>query len=214
MGRSDGIWAESNAETYIRALRMMNREALPRAVAESLNAPAEAIEKEAKRNVERRLTVRTKFTTNSIRQDRHARGNNFARMHSRVGTLSPYLPIQDEGGVIEADRDKLPLPTLAARTGRNPRKSIARRYAMNRLGEFGSGGRFFIGTSRRGRTGIYERLARRVRMIRSLEETRVRIPPTRWYSDPLAKYGNRHFIGAQFKRAAQRELRKVTRRTR
>ena len=200
--------ADIETQSYMRAMRAIGRQALPRAVAEALNAAADASAAEAKRNVQRRLIVRTAFTLRSIRQDRTARGTNFVTMHSRVGSNSPYLPIQDEGGTITAEKNRIPLPTLGARTGRSIRRSIATRYRMNRMGDFGSGSKFFIGKSRRGRVGIYERMARRIRMIRSLEETRVKIPATRWFSDAIARFGTPQFIRAKFIAAARRQLRR------
>lgn len=209
--RASGFWADVDTKAYTHAMRMLDREALPRTVAAALNSPAEAIARESKRNVERRLIVRTKFTTNSIRQDRTARGQNFRTMHSRVGTLSPYLPIQDEGGEVKAQRQRIPIPTLDARTGRNARRAIASRYRMDRMGAFSKGSRFFMGRSRSGRQGIYERMANRVRMVRNLEHSSVRVPASRWWSDAVARYGTAQFIRAQFIRAAEAELAKVRR---
>jgi hypothetical protein len=205
--------ADVDTRSYMQAMRIIGRDALPRAVAAALNAPAEAITRESRRNVERRMIVRTRFTLNSIRQDRTARGRNFRTMHSRVGSISPYLAIQDEGGTIRAQDQKIPIPTLQARTSRTIQRSIARRYRMNAMGTFSVGSQFFMGRPRGGRRtlGIWERHrgGRRIRLIRNLEHRQVRIKPTRWYSDAVARYGTQQFIAAQFHRAAERELRRA-----
>lgn len=213
------FWADVDTRSYMMALNLIDREALPRAVAATLNAPADAIAKESRRNVEKRMTVRTKYTTNSIKQDRTARGTNFRTMHSRVGTMSPYLPIQDEGGTIRANRSRIPIPTLASRTGRSFARKVATRYRMKRLGQLGGGSpNVFMGRPRGGNrpVGIYERYGknRRLRMLRNLESSSVRIKPTRWFADPLRKYGTRQYMGAQFKKHARAELNRVTRRAR
>ena len=82
---------------------------------------------------------------------------------------------------------------------------------MDRLGQFARGSRFFMGTSRSGKPGIYERMANRVRMIRNLAQSRVRVPASRWWSDAVDRYGSPQFIRAQFIRAAEAELAKVRR---
>ena len=201
--------ADVETKSYTLAMRVIGKTAVPRAVATALNATAEAVTKQAIRNVRRKLIVRTQFTLRSIRQLRTARGTNLKTMHSRSGSISPYLAIQDEGGTIRASKQKIPLPTLQARTGRSIQRRIASRYRMNRLGGFGKGSKFFITRSRRGRWGIYERMARRIRMIRSLEEPSVRVPGVQWFSDAVGRFGTRQFINAQYIKAARNELRRA-----
>jgi hypothetical protein len=191
------------------AMRIISRDALPGAVAEMLNATAEASANEGKRSVQRKMIVRTKFTTNSIRQDRHARGSNIAAMYSRAGSISPYLAIHDEGGVKNAESSRVSIPTIQARTSRSIRKSIATRYRMNRLGTLRGNPKYFIGrpSANRGRLGIYERRpGNKLRMIRNLESYRVRIPKTRWWTNAVGRYGTTQFMRAQFERSARRRL--------
>lgn len=202
--------ANVEMKSYITAMKIISRDALPDSVAECLNSAADASQKQMKKNVSKDMTVRTPFTLKSIKQDRTARGNNIARMFSRVASVSPYLPIHDEGGTKEAKNKKIPIATDTARTGKNPKKKIARRFYINRI-QFGDG-RFFIGKPKGGgrRLGIYERTNKnkKLRMIRNLESSSVRIKKNNWFSGAIKKYGTSQFIAAQFKRAAQKRLKR------
>ena len=208
MPRSD-FSVSVDTRAYMHAMRIIGRDALPSAVAEMLNNTADAVANEAKRNVQRQLIVRTKFTTNSIRQDRHARGPNIAAMYSRAGSISPYLAIHDEGGQINADNQRIPIPTLQARTSRSIRKRIATRYAMNRMGPMRGNPKYFMGRPRGSRraVGIYERRpGNKLRMLRNLSERNVTIRRTNWWSSSVRRYGTTQFMRAQFERAARRRL--------
>jgi len=211
---SRGWSANVDTRSYMTAMRILGKRVLPAVMADTLNGVAAANAKQMKKNVEKRMIVRTKFTTNSIRQDRHARGTDISRMFSRVGSVSPYLAIHDEGGTIKAKSKKIPIPTLQARTSRSKQRRIARRYAMNRIdiGENQSYGKFFMGKPRGGnrRAGIYERHHnnKRLTMIRNIESGKVKIDPNHWFSDSLKKYGTHQFIQAQFKKHAKKRLRR------
>ncbi len=203
------FWVEPETQKYIRALKMIGGQALPEAIASSLNAPAAAIEKAARKNAQARLIIRTKFTINSIKQDRHARGLNVSKMFSRVGTSSTYLWKHDKGMVEKAERSRVPIPTLEARGGSESRR-IVRRYYMNAVGNLdGAGGKFFIGKPANQPSlpvGIYERTNKnnKIKMIRNLSQTQVKIPATNFYSDAEKKYGTEQYIRAQFIKNAER----------
>ena len=223
MAKGD-FWADVETKKYDTALRLLGRDAFPDTVALMLNRTADAVTNEALRNVNQRLIVRTKFTTNSLTNKRaspyaalnKAMGNNVDRMFSRAGSFSPYLAVQDEGGTVTAEGTRIPIPTIAARSSNSLRKAIARRYRMDRIGDVGTaqaeGGynRFFIGRPKGGGRplGLYERHAsnQRLRMIRRLTHSTVRVPATRWFSDAVKRFGTQQFIRAQFLRAARERL--------
>ncbi len=203
---NSGWSADVEIKGYMTTMKFISKEALPGAVVDTLNNTAQANERKMKKNVEKRMIVRTPYTLKSIKQDRHARGQNIARMFSRVGSISPYLAIHDEGGIVQAENKKIPIPTLQARTGKNIRKRIARRYKMN---EMDIGSNFFMGKPASRRLGIYERRKHRMVMIRNLESSQKKIDPNRWFSDSLKKYGTPQYIRAQFIRAAKKRLKRV-----
>lgn len=225
-----GFRAEVDNKTAIRALRIIGNEALPEVVAQALNETADAVTTAALKNINKRLIVRTKFTTGSLmRRGAHpykalnkARGRNVARMFSRAGTISPYLPLQETGGTVQARSSRIPIPTLAARRGQK-RRRISSPYSMRNLGDLDGSGRFFMGVPKGGNRplGIWERTNanKRLKLIRNLEKSTVWVPETNWYSDALRRYGTHQFIRSRFHRAANRRLRRYqprgrTRRTR
>lgn len=215
------FWADVETQKYMTALRIIDRDALPQAVALTLNRTADAVTNAARGNIERRLIVRTRFTTNSLTNQRarpfsalnKAMGASVDRMFSRAGSFSPYLLIQDAGGTISAGGRRLPIPTVAARTGQNLRRSIRKAYRMDQIGNVDSSGRFFIGRPKGGGRplGIYERHGnnKRLRMIRNLSQSSVTVPASRWFSDAVARFGTPQFIRAQFLRAARERLERM-----
>lgn len=209
MSRTGGVFnADFETQVLERALRYQGGTALPDAVAAALNETAASITRRSQDNVRRRLTVRAQYTLNSIKQDRHARGRVVERMFARTGTRSPYLPIQNRGGVIRARNRSVPIPTVAARTARSLNRRIAGRYAMNKMGNIGSDGRFFMGSPRGGGrpAGIWERHSgnRRLRLLRRLGNSQVTVPASRWFDDAIAAHA--HLAPARFRREANRRL--------
>ena len=222
--------ADVDTRAYMNAMRILGREVLPQVVADTLNETADAVTQRSLRYLKRRLITRTKFTTNSVTRAgakpykalNKARGNNIQRMFSRAGSISPYLGVQDMGGTQRSQKDRVPIPTLAARTAKNLSKSIARRYNLGKMGNIGTDGKFFIGRPKgekryKGRPlGLYERYSGngKLRLIRNLESTSVNVPASRWFSDAVEELGAPRLIRARFKRNAQRRLKRLSNRGR
>lgn len=185
-------------------LRRHEQRSLPDAVAEALNSTADAITIRSRLNVQRRLTVRTQFTVNSIRTKNRARGRNAARMFARTGTISKYLPIQNVGGEVRARSSRIPIPTVQHARGGSNRNVVRRRYHMNRLGSIRGSSRYFMGRGPSGTTGLWERDGRRLKMIRDLSRSAVRIEPTNWFNDAINEVAPT--VGARWRQAALRRL--------
>lgn len=216
--------ADVDTEAYMRAMRRLGNDILPEIIAETLNETADAVTKRSLRYLNSRLTVRTKFTTNSINRPaarpykalNKAKGHNLQRMFSRAGTISPYLSVQDQGATIRAKGDRVPIPTLNARTGKNLSRSIAGRYNLGRMGDIAGDGRYFIGEPKGGNRplGLYERTNKnhKLRMLRNLESRVVNVPKTSWHTDASEELGSPRFIRARFRRNAERRLKRLSRR--
>lgn len=218
--------ADIDTAAYARAMQRLLREEYPATVAETLNETADAVTKRSERYLKSRLTVRTKFTTNSLKRGaarpyhalNKAVGRNVTRMFSRAGSFSPYLGIQDTGGKQRPrSGSRYPIPTLRARIGRNAERRIAGRYNLGRMGDLGRNSRFFIGkpkpTGGSRPVGLYERRNnnKRLVMIRNLESRSVEIPASRWHRDAANELGSRRMIQARFRRAAQRRFARISR---
>jgi hypothetical protein len=214
--------ADVDTRAYMQAMRLLGKEVLPEVMAETLNQTADAVTARSLRNLQRRLTVRTKFTTNSLtragakpyRALNKARGTNTQRMFSRAGSISPYLGIQDTGDTKRAERSRVPIPTRNARTARSEQRSIARRYNLRNMGP--AKGAYLMGKPQGTDlpTGLYERKGRRLIMLRNLAHAQVTVPATRWHRDAADELGSPRLIAARFRRNAQRRLARMQSRRR
>lgn len=179
-------WADSDVKKWARTMKVLGLQAFPEAVAETLNISARQMVHDVKGNTNDSMIVRTTYTTNSIRQDRHAKGGNIDRMYSRAANRSPYLPLHDEGETVYAKHSKLPIPTMAARAG-NLKRPILSRYRMNSLGAVKNNPRYFMGKPKGGNrpTGIWERHSgnKKLRLIRRLSVSSAKIPRTDYFTD-------------------------------
>jgi hypothetical protein len=179
-------WADSEVQKWARTMKVLGLQAFPEAVAETLNQSARQMVHDVKGNANDSMIVRTTYTTNSIRQDRHAKGGNIDRMYSRAANRSPYLPLHDEGETVYAKHSKLPIPTMAARAG-NLKRAILPRYRMNSLGSVKGNSRFFMGKPKGGArpSGIWERHSgnKKLRLVRRLSVSSAKIPRTDYFTD-------------------------------
>lgn len=208
------IIVDTEITRLAETLNRLSSDYLPRAVAEALNAPAGLIEIHAKTEAKKDLIVRTPFTTNSIRQVGFARGKNINRMYSLVGSNSPYLYKHDKGETVKAKRSRIPIPMDRTRIGNDLRRQIRSKYRMNAMGGFKSNPTYFSGVPRgtiKGNkrvVGIYERSAgnTKLKLLRSLKTSKVKIPPTNWYTDTLKKYGTEKVVFDAFKMSAERMI--------
>lgn len=200
------IQVKSNVKAYMHALRIIGKKNLPGAVAATFNKGAAAIEHKARLNAKKDLIIRTPYTTNSIKQDRFAKGNDIGKMFSRVGSNSPYLYKHDEGGTVEAAKSKLPIPLLVSRGG-DLKKRVLRRLSLDKIGEMPNP-TFFMGVPKgKGRKpGIYERHGEKLKRIRSLSVSSVRIPATHFYTRAANQFGTVQFVNSTFITEANRRL--------
>lgn len=205
---------------YMMAMKIYSKEALPKAVAETLNRTADAVTKQQIKNVKKDLTIRTPFTLRSMEARgarpykalNKARGKNVDRMFSRAGTFSNYLWMQEDNFTKTGMNGPVPIPTLAARIGKNEKKSIRKKYrlAPGQSTKSGSGDNWFIGIPK-GKVkpkGLYERTNKnkKLRMLRNLEHDETKIKGTHFHSDSVKKYGTQQFIKAQFIKVSKRIL--------
>jgi len=216
----------------MQAMRLLGREVLPQVIAETLNETADAVTRRSLRYLQKRLTVRTKYTTNSLtragakpyRALNKARGTNIQRMYSRAGSMSPYLATQDTGESIRGSKRR-PIPTLNTRVSKSEAKSIAGRYNLGKMGDIAGDKRYFIGEPKGyakmkkhkgGPLGLWERYNKnkKIRLLRDLSEYQVDVPGTNWHRDAADEMGQQRFIRARFKRRAQQRLQRMSNRRR
>lgn len=221
------LTADTNTRAYMQAMKIVGKDALPVAVAKTLNGTATAVTKQQIRNVKRDLITRTKFTERSMQTIKRgeykaiglARGKDINRLFSRAGTVSPYLWLQEEDNTVSGIDGPKPIPTLAARISKNLNKAIRKQYRLKRTqslqpGAFGKSGyeRYFAGKPKGGDRpyGLYmrQRANKQLVMLRNLEHDEVKIKGTHFHSNAVKKHGTQQFISAQFYKNMTLELKK------
>lgn len=123
----------SNSKEFMRDLHRIPK-AMQQVTAATLTQTAQAVTKRSERNLGRTMIVRTPFTTRSLRTYKASPGRPIDRQDSVSGTISDYLPVQDEGGKIKAKGRKIPIPTNRLR-GADRKKKVSPKYRMNRSGD-------------------------------------------------------------------------------
>jgi hypothetical protein len=207
------IRANFEHKKYLNFLRAINKQAHAESVRNLLNFQAKGSEKQIKKTVKRKFEIRTKFTLNSIKQDRQPLGNNINRMFSRVVTVSPYLYKQEDG----ITEDKKSIPTLFTRAN-NFKKIVKKQFRQNQLGNFqydkSKARTYFLGTPKGGNRdyGIYMRSAKNKKLtkIRNVSRDNVKIKPTRFFSSSIQKYVELKTINKFFSLDAQKRLNEVS----
>jgi hypothetical protein len=216
VGSMNGFSAAFEDRVLIQSLRFRSAEALPNAIASTLNMTAHRIEQGSRENAKRKLTVRGKYTTNGIKQHRRARGRNADRMMAGVRIRSEYMAIQNAGGIVRAKRRRYPINTISSRSG-SMKNVVRRNLRMDRMGNFGEsyGGttRFFAGAPKgRGNIapGVYYRHANNKRLMRvvNLSERQVRVPESGFFDDAISTYASYRAMNNTFRAAAKVQLRR------
>ena len=216
---------DMNTDTrkWMVAMKLIGKDALPQSVAETLNVTADAVTKQQIKNANSDFIVRSKFTIGSMKVKRakpylalnKAGGKNIQRMFSRSGTFSKYLWKQEEGGTFEGLDGPVPIATIKARTGKNERKSIAKRFRISSSQPLTDGplpNDQFIGSVNNKR-GIYQRTKKGgITMLRNLDSDSVRIKGTGFHSKAVKMKGSKTLVSTRFRRIAQKKLDKVGRR--
>ncbi|MFW6313671.1 MAG: hypothetical protein ACOC2N_07290 [Spirochaetota bacterium] len=202
---------ETDSRAYMQAMRWLARDAIPAAVAETLNTVARAAHNAAERNIRKEFTLRNAFTLRGHRFSESRPKAQIGAMYAQTGHQAEYMAEQEEGFTRKARRRRIPIPTTAARTSRSRSRPVAPRYRMNRLGRMG--GQYFIGRpggNRNKKIGIYQRMrGGRLRMIRDLSVRRYTVRRTNWHTEAVNKFATRRHMAAAWQRAAQRRLRRV-----
>jgi hypothetical protein len=186
------------AKAFAKKLEKMSTDALPKATARTLTELATMANGQQKKNLEKRMIVRTLYTEKSLKMYPASETKSIASQNAVVGSVSPYLPIQDRGGTVRGKKGNVPVPTDALR-GEDRRKRITAKMRMNAMGDFGKkGGKFFkIGT------GIYYRKSKRkIVRVRSASKRSIKIKGNHWHTDAVRKYANTSMISSIFARKA------------
>lgn len=223
LGRYGMIRAETDTRALLAALKFIDKKAMPDVVSETLNHAASATSKEAQKNAKGRMIIRKGYSIKSIKQDRHAKGENIIKMYSRAAVRAPYMVAQELGLDVNPKPGfkNVPVPTLFSR-GDAKEAIILKGFWINKLPEQSNAGseyqgkgiaRFFVGTPKGGgrKEGIWFRHNnnKKLTMIRSLTKNVITKKPMDFFKDAVAKFGTSQFLLAGFSKRAKEAIRKT-----
>lgn len=222
----------TDTKVWMKTMKLIGNDALPDSVSETLNVTADSVTKQQIKNAGQ-FIIRTPFTLRSMQSSRakpykalnKAKGKNIQRMFSRSGTFSTYLWKQENGGTFAGLDGPVPIATDSARTSKNHKKAVAKRFRIKESdplkdGAFGDTGKQFIGSPRgvvngkaRAR-GIYVRSGnnKRLTMLRNLESKSIKIKGTKFHAKAVDRKATKALVSTRFRRIAQKKLDKVARR--
>jgi hypothetical protein len=199
------IQVTSNARDVVRQLDKI-KGAFQKVVAATLTDTAKAVTIRSERNLKRSMIIRAPYTTKSLKTYPASATKPFARQNAVSGTISPYLPIQDEGGKIRAKKKRIAVPTNRVR-GKDRKKKVPGKYKLANMPKA-----FVLRPARpvkilkRAALFIREGKKGKLRKVRDIEARDYRLKATHWHTEASKKYGNYAYMARAFERNARRYL--------
>ncbi len=200
---------KSDVKAWTRKMNRVCKELLPKAITSTVNTAAKGSLARSRKIIREDFILRNPYTEKSLImwQSKYKPGRSIDRINAIVGTKSPYLPMHEKGGVVRARRQRIPIPTTAARRGKTKAGVVAPQYRMSKIGQIGRGSKFFYMRIRK--PGIFTRRGKRLIMIRDLSLRSYRIQPTKWHSRSTEYFRKRGTMERIFVHHAKRQLAKV-----
>ncbi len=201
-----------NTKFWFKDLKKFKNSDVPLAIAMTLTYVADEHQKEVKKTMLNLFTLRNKFTEKSLRKWKARPKRNIKRINSFSGSISPYIAVQDKGGIVRGKRRKYPAPTKRGRTSRSLLKPRAYRYRLSKVGKIQTGesrqpGKmFYLRTRRADRRGFFIRTKRAgLKKIYYVAKSSVRVRGTRFWQRANKKIAARsRTIQNRFNRAARK----------
>jgi len=193
----------SNSKQYLAALAAIPK-AMQEVTAQTLTDTARAVTIRGERNIKKEMIVRTPYTTKSLRTFKASPSRPIERQDAVSGAVSPYLPIQDEGGTIKARKQRIAVPTNRVR-GKDRKRKVSGRYKIEAM----KGKSFVMGPGKlRTRAGLFIRTGKKGKIVkvRDLGEQSFKLKARRWHTEAVEKYGNYEFMARQFAKNARHFL--------
>ena len=201
----------------------MNRvckELLPKAQVATINRVAGVVHSRSIRNIKSMFTIRNVYTERSVKFSPAKVRSSGVAGYAITGSISPYLPLQETGGVVRARKKSIVGPTAFSRGGGHG-KPVLPRYRLPKMGAIGmrkgrgrmqpARAKFFIlrPGSRLRQSAIFTREGGELIKVRYLRKRPYRVKATHWHSEAVKKYGNKRVMGQVFVQEAKKQLAKV-----
>lgn len=192
--------ARTDARAFYRGMREMVERGFPQVVAGTLTQAAHLVDRGQQANLKKDFTLRNEYTKNSLFVLPANSSMPLARMNAIVGTRSPYLPIQESGGVERAKGKSLAMPTIAGRGG-SKEKVIPIPLSIRAMGQIAgtsarltkygkrmrSKGFFILGPGPRLKQPaiFYRPKGGKLEKVRLLGHKTQKVKATHWHSDAV-----------------------------
>ncbi len=144
---------KTDVKAWTRKMDKVNKELLPRAQVKMLNRACKAAHDQSIKNIKKDFTIRNTYTVRSIRFSPAKVRSSGVAGYAVTGSISPYLPIQEKGGIVRPKRKQIVGPTKKARGGQWG-KPVKPKYRLSQMGKIGTrkgggrmqpaGAKFFI----------------------------------------------------------------------
>jgi len=185
---------ETNAKAFTKAMNLVSKEVVPKAISETVNTCVKGSNSRQIRNVKRSFIVRAeRYTMGSLRiqVSKYKPGRAINRIDATVGSISPYLNVQEKGGTIPAKDKVHAVPTEQARVGRKKTGRIGKKFKMSQMASQvgAAGSKFFFMRSKAGKLGIFfRRTKKKISKVRDLSKQQIRLKPTHWHEKAVAYF--------------------------
>lgn len=218
--------AEWNANIHAALLR-----GFPEIIARTLNVHAGLAGMRQLQNLRKDFTLRNEYTEGSLHIGKGAGSEGLywpasptvpiQRMNAVVGSKSPYLPLQETGGVAQAKGKSLAMPTLAGRGG-DEKRPIPQFFRFRSMGQLGGTRQKYTTRGRRIRSkgffilGPGPRLKEpaiffrepggggaRLMKIRLIGRKSQRVRATHWHTEAVRHYGTWKGFNETYARVAK-----------
>jgi hypothetical protein len=181
---------EINPEEFREIISNFSRNGVPVMVSESINALAGEASRLQKENIQNTMEVRSpRYTLGSLKYFKANPRKNIEQINAVVGSISPYLPVQDSGGEVSRVKGKsknIPI-TRNSRSGGSMSGKVLRRYRMDKVFG-GSTGAFVLHVKKYDDfKGVFIRVKGKLRLLQKLSEKSVMVRETNWHKDAIER---------------------------
>ena len=194
-------------EEFVKTLQNFAKKGKGQAIADTLNAVAAEAHRLQRKNIEERMEIRSpKWTLHSLRYWKAHPKDDVRRINAIVGSVSPYLPVQDEGGDVRPMRGKtknIPI-TKTARQGGTMAGKVIRRYRMDKVVDRKD---TFVLPLKSGRKGIFMRQHGQVIFLQMLAKDGVALTGNHWHTDAVQDtVNNTNIAGKAYVKAVTKNI--------
>jgi hypothetical protein len=176
-------------EQFTKTLQNYMKNGVPDMVAGTLNAMAGEAGRLQKKNIEASMNIRNpRYTLGSLRFWQAKPGKDITRINAVVGSVSPYLPVQDAGGEVQPVRGKsknIPI-TKTSRAGGSMSGKVLRKYRMDKV----TGNRKVVvwhAAKYNNFTGVFLRVKGKLKLLQKLSPQGVKVKGTGWHKNAVLK---------------------------